>query len=368
MSITKPLPVNIYFVWQWWEKYYQRFHERPSAINMNWLDETYKGRQRFLYDEFGQFGIGQENPVLDGNFVSKVMPFHTMIIAVALGMKVELQNVGGYTWKSMSKKQLKKLKPVNIADTIAGELILRQRQERVVRYGVATQMVDLASVSNNAFMLRGQEFYSDLMINKAFAHHYLEVITETMCMAYKFITDIFGPIEGFPLGNCNVTMMSPELYIEMIRPYDIRCVEYASQLTKKEPSCNLHHCNVKAEPFAEAYSRIPGLHCLQGSHLSDINKIQQMIPGVSFSAMLNPQDLLSKPTGQIETELNRCLAAGADDLAIWDIDPNYNLKRMGDLLYRIGKIAVNNDRKAEFTIIPITWEELDWEFPIYRKR
>jgi len=362
---TNILAVSVYFVWQWWEEHYQKTRGRPDTIDMDWLDETYLGRQCFLHQHLGQSGVGSANPVLDRSFVSRVMPFHTMIVPVILGMEIAIQEIGGYTWKSMPPEQLQKLEPVDIAQTAVGDLIAEQKQERLNRYGLATQMIDLASVSNNAFMLRGVEFYSDLIVDQALAHHYLQVLAETMCMTYRFVTGLFGPIKGFPLGNCNVTMMSPQLYAKMIRQYDIQCVEYAASLAGKPPHCDLHHCDVKTEPFAQAYSEIPGLHSLQGSYESDIAQIQRVLPDVLFSAMISPVDLLNKPAAQLHHDIDHCIAAGANDLAIWNIDPQFGPARVRELFSLITKIAARCGKTAKFTVVPLTWEEMAWEFPTY---
>jgi hypothetical protein len=357
--------VSIYFVWQWWQEHYQKNHGRPDAIDMDWLDESYLGRQNFLYKHFGYLGIGSLEPVLDKIFLSMVMPFHTMLIAVALGMETNIQDVGGYAWKAMSVEQLKILKPVDIADTAIGELIYKHRQQRIDRYGVTTQMIDLASVSNNAFMMRGADFYADLMIEKEFAHHYLGVIKETMCLAYKFISETFSPIDGFPLGNCNVTMMSPALYDEMISQYDIDCVEYAAKISGKGPCCDLHHCDVETEPFAESYSKIPGLRSLQGSYHSDIKKILDVLPETNFSAMISPVEVLNRPITEMLEDVDKCISDGANDLAIWDIDTACGPEKLAEFFEKIIEIAQKYNREASFTFIPFSWEELAWEFPAY---
>jgi hypothetical protein len=293
------------------------------------------------------------------------MPFHTMLIAVALGMETNIQEVGGYAWKAMSIEQLKNLKPVNIADSSIGELIFEHRQQRLNRYGISTQMIDLASVSNNAFMMRGPDFYVDLMVEKEFAHHYLCVIKETMCFAYKFISETFGSIDGFPLGNCNVTMMSPALYDEMICQYDIDCVEYAAKISGKEPCCDLHHCDVKTEPFAESYSKIPGLRSLQGSYHSDIKKILEVLPEIKFSAMISPVELLNRDISEVVKDIDKCIADGANDLAIWDIDTACEPEKLAEYFGNICQVAQKHNKQAAFNIIPFSWEELAWEFPIY---
>ncbi len=360
------LPVSIYFAWQWWEEHYQKYLGRPDDIDMDWLDAHYLGRQRFLYENFGQFDIGQAEPVLHRGFVGKVLPLNTVIIPAVLGMRIATKDIGGYQMLSLSPKQLRRLEPVDIANTAVGEMLIRDRAAKLARYGAITHNIDLGSAANNAFILRGAEFYVDLMIDKDFARHYMDVITETMCLAYRFVGNVFDPIEGFPLANCNVTMISPELYTEMIREYDIRCVEYAATMTGKPPCCDLHHCDVKTEPFAETYAAIPGLRSLQGSHLSDIEHIHRVLPDVSFSAMVNPAGLLNKPASQTHRELDRCIAAGASDLAVWDIDPQITPEKMVGFVDMIKNIAQQYGREAVFSVTPFSWEELDWEFPRYR--
>jgi len=365
---VNPLPVSLYFVWQWWEKHYQAAIGRPDVEDFDWLDATYIDRQKWLHEWFGDFGLGSASPVLELDFVSMILPYHTMIVPVVLGLETGIQEVGGYCWKNMSEQQMRSLVPTDIADTFVADLIYKERQKRIDRYGIGQGMLDLASVSNNGFTLRGPEFYIDLLAEPDFAQDYMHTITETMCLAYKFVSELFGPIEGFPIGNCNVVMMSPELYVDQVRDFDIRCVNYAAEFTGKPACCGLHHCNVPTEPFAQAYSAIPGLRSLQGSHLSDIPEIHSVLPDVKFSAMVNPVDLINKPEGQVRAEIEKCVANGASDLAIWDIDPVCGPKQISRLLGMISEISENYDRQVQFSVIPMSWEELDWEFQIYNRR
>ena len=59
------------------------------------------------------------------------------------------------------------LAPVDLAQSPVGELLLAERERRLARYGRATQMIDLTSPANNAFSLRGTEFYPELFITVA---------------------------------------------------------------------------------------------------------------------------------------------------------------------------------------------------------
>ena len=212
----KPLAISLYCVWQWWEQHYQAAYGRPERIDFDWLDATWLGRMRQLHDWFGDLGIGNPSPTLDTGFVSRLLPYHTMIVPVVLGMPATIQQVGGWQNHPLDAERISNLEPVDLADSPVGELLLAEREQRLRRYGRATQMIDLASPSNNAFSLRGTDFYLDLLADQPLARRYLEVITETMVMAYRFLAAHFGRLESVPLGNCNATMMSPDVYADMV--------------------------------------------------------------------------------------------------------------------------------------------------------
>ena len=168
-NCSRDIPVSIYFTWNWWEEYYQKENGRPERIDFDWLDASYLGRQRLLYKYFGQFGLGSDKPVLDKNVLSMILPLHTVIVPAILGMKPTIKAEGGYHWDSLSKEQMAKLKPIDIADTPIAELLVNERDTRLKRYGRVSHMIDLASVTNNAFLLRGPDLYMDLIISKEFA-------------------------------------------------------------------------------------------------------------------------------------------------------------------------------------------------------
>jgi hypothetical protein len=365
--MTKPLPISLYCVWQWWEQHYQAELGRPNRIDFDWLDATWLGRQRRLYEWFGDLGVGQVEPILDAGFVSLLLPYHTMIVPVLLGMQATIQEVGGWQHHPISEAEAAALKPVDIASSPVGDLLLAEKEKRVARYGIATQMIDLASPANNAFSLRGTEFYLDLLAEPDLARHYLDVITETMIMAYQFIGKHFGTLESVPLGNCNVIMMSPDVYTEMVLPYDIRFIKDAAASQDMPARCDLHHCNVPTESFAKAYHAIPGLRSLQGSIRSDINAIHTEIRDIAFSGMINPVDLLNLPQEKLLADIDRALTCGVNDLALWDVDPAVSPSQLNVFMKDIKNIARNHEREVKFSFIPITWEEMDWEFPKYHK-
>lgn len=364
----QPLPISVYCVWQWWERHYQVDHGRPHRMDLDWLDATYLGRQCRLHEWFGDLGIGQADPVLDEIFVSLLLPYHTMIVPVILGMKATIQELGGWRNHPLDVAAASRLEPVDLAQSPVGELLLADLERREARYGCATQMIDLASPSNNAFSLRGTDFYLDLLADPPLARHYLAVITDTMVTAYRFVGEHFGRLESVPLANCNATMISPAVYAEMVRPYDTRFVQEAAASQGLPPRCDLHHCSVPAEPFAEAYRSIPGLRSLQGAVTSDIRAVRAALPDVAFSGMISPVELLCRPQEDLLADIDRALEDDVSDLALWDVDPEVSPAQLGTFLDELVLRARHHDRDPRFSFIPITWEEMDWEFLRFRPR
>ena len=52
------MPVSLYWVAEWWDRHYHSANARPMVSSQSALEAMYLGRLRFLFDEFGQFGIG----------------------------------------------------------------------------------------------------------------------------------------------------------------------------------------------------------------------------------------------------------------------------------------------------------------------
>jgi hypothetical protein len=129
----------------------------------------------------------------------------------------------------------------------------------------------------------------------------------------------------------------------------------------------VHHCDINTEPFAESYSKIPGLRSLQGSYHSDIKKILGVLPETNFSAMISPIEVLHRPMIEITRYVDKCITDGANDLAIWNIDTACRPEKLVEFFEEISQIAQKHNKEVSFDVIPFSWEELAWEFPVYHQ-
>ncbi len=139
------------------------------------------------------------------------------------------------------------------------------------------------------------------------------------------------------------------------------------EASKQFPSEERYSLTDQIRRSSRAVKAIPGLRSLQGSIRSDINAIHTEIRDIAFSGMINPVDLLNLPQEKLLADIDRALTCGVNDLALWDVDPAVSPSQLNVFMKDIKNVARNHEREVKFSFIPITWEEMDWEFPKYHK-
>jgi len=361
----KELNISVYFMWEWWERYFHSSYKRPEKISEDALDDMYLKRKRFLYDNFGQYGIGEEMPQLDGSFVDIVTRYGMDFIPYLFGAALRVQDAGGWMPEPFEKEILRKMKAVDLKDHPMAEWIIREKEKKIKRYGKASLMIHHEGPTNIAVRMRGEEFYIDLIEDPSFASYLLELVSETMFHIFGFTVKNFETNSAFGLGNCNVTMISPDLYEKVIRPFDIEFSRRSAEISGRYNDLVLHHCDVKVDRFIETYSRIPNIRALQASHDSDIQRVNDIMPEVDFYAMFNPSEISRKTVGEIFCDVDRAVGLGAKELDIWNVDPGVDVKKLTGIFDAIVRSCAGHGVKHRFSVIPFCWDELEWAFPVY---
>ena len=363
--MVKDIGISIYFMWEWWEKHFHNLYPRPQIVCDEELDRLYMGRKKFLYDNFSEFGIGEEIPIMDGKYVNMVLKWGMDFIPFILGAEINCQDAGGYYAQKMNIETIKSLKPIKVADTLAGEWIIRRKEHLQKRYGSAESAMQLEGPTNISVRIRGEEFYMDLMEDEGLARHVLDVVTETISQAYVFLGKEFE-IKDLLIANCNTTLLSPQLYEEVILEYDLKLARISDMITGKANSVRMHHCDVPVDNFIDSYRKIPGINFIEASYSSNIQRVCSEMPGTGFSAMISPVDMIQKPFTRLEEELGNAVNNGADEFDVWNIDPSMDISKVIELFKLLKRCCENNGCKADFNCNPFCWDELEWAFPKYQ--
>ena len=370
--MIKKIPVSIYFMQEWWSKHYHVIHPRPEVVSDDNLEQMSVGRKQFLFEHLGQFGIGEENPKMDGSVAHMVMSWQYELVSFLLGIKFEPIEAGGFnSTRYLNDEEIKELRPIDLAKHPEGAWILKERDRKIKRYGRADYFFDLGSVINHGFYIRGQDIYIDLLINPGLKQHLFEAIIETERMAYRFFREAFPPSqtsnESVPISNCNVVMIAPETYEKEIFPFDTQQCLFLHELTGTAPKVSLHHCDVKVDSFIESYAKLPGISSLQASFESDVAMIKKRLPEISFSAMISPAAMASD-LGLLKKALVKVILDGANNFAIWNIDPVLTPGKVAQLLETVSSACAQAGCQAAMGANHMCWEEREWAFPQYKSQ
>jgi len=368
----RELTVSICFVKEWWDRYFHTHFPRPERISDDALDDMYLSRKRFLFEEFGAFGIGEEHPVMDGRYVSLVLKYGMDLIPYLLGAKLACKDAGGYQPTEFSYEQLRKMEPVDIASHPFAKWILEEKDRKIARYGMAGGFLDYESPINIASRLRGMDFFLDLAEDPAFTQHILNLSLETIKNVVRFACETFPPsqydiIHDFMIGNCSVTMLSPKMYAEAIRPFDTEFARFCGELTKGSADLLLHHCDVEADAFLDAYSVIPNLRKLQASHRTDIAAIARKMPQVAFCAMVSPSEMNNLDSSALTALFERVIRLGGYEVDLWNIDTRTSPAKLREIFDTITVKSKEYNSTVNFDVLPFVWDELEWAYPMYQK-
>jgi hypothetical protein len=363
----KEMPVSLYWVAEWWDRHYHASQPRPAVASQAALEAMYLGRLRFLFEQFASFGMGEERPTLGPGQIATVIRYGNELVPALLGTHYDYADAWGFFPRFRRLEELRDLRPVDIRNHPEGQWLVDRKEEMVRRYGGASQCVDIASVTNHAFRMISQDIYADMLDRPGEVRALFEVILETMRSVYGLLDELFEGMDPVPMGNCNVTMMGPALYEQIVFDFDAQENRFAAERHSVPPRAALHHCDVPVDRFIESYAKLPGLTSLQASFESDVAAVKRRMPGCAFSAMISPRALL-KDLNAMRDTLDRAVAAGADDLAVWNIDPATDPERLRQIFGIIRDVCSHHHRVAQFTPMPLCWEEMEWAHARYQSR
>jgi hypothetical protein len=359
------IPITLSFINKWWSGNYYSSHERPVTPSDDELAKLYLARKRFFFDHFGEFGVGEQEPVPDGRYVCSIMKWCVDFIPYLLGVRLRCIEAGFWQSDPLTRSEIVKLKPVKLVDLPFAEWLVKRKRELIGKYGRAEMGQLIEGSVNAAYRIRGEEFFCDLAADKSFAAQLLDVITETVIMAYQFLAQEFDLNEVF-LANCTNVHIGPEIYADMCLKNDIRIMNQTWKLMSADRFGYLHNCDTSADKFIGLYSQIPHLRKIDASYTTDIRRMKGKNPGTTFTAFINPVVSQMMPLPELKSVLQATILSGADEILFANIDTLTDVHRIRDLLRTITEAAREIGYAAGLTLVPFSEDEIEWAFPMYQ--
>jgi len=275
----------------------ERWHVDPA-----YRAETVERMRAVLADRFPGLCIGQGIPGLAPGNLDGV--HGAVLVAQLFGIPVEYyaDNWPAAKHEFLSEDGIARLDVPVLEDAPVFVQLLEQMDWIAGAFGRIGGYLNWQGVLNNAYRLRGEALFTDLMVNAGLAHHLFEVIAHTMIAGMRYVyarqAKTGVRIQHATLSNCLVNMLSPEQYREHLMPYD-RLVGEAF------PHFGIHNCAWNVDPYIADYGQFPRLGYVDMGLDSDLARAKRCCPEARRALMYTPTDLANKRLDAIRADLVR---------------------------------------------------------------
>jgi len=212
--------------------------------------------------------------------------------------------------------------------------------------GKVVGFMNWQSVVNNAYRLRGEELFPDMISEPDRVKHIFECVTQTMIEGMRRLYDR-QKASGVELGhatisNCLVNLLSPEMYEEFVLPYDRRVAEAFSMI-------GVHNCAWNADPYLPHYAKLPEVAYVDMGLESDLVQARAAFHRARRALMYTPMDVKEKTLPQLTADLERIAREyGPCDIVFADIDRGVPDQRVHDLIDLCSQISDRQVTNSEY--------------------
>ena len=190
------------------------------------------------------------------------------------------------------------------------------------KYGRCSSQQNLGSVINTAIYLRGMELFTDFFERPELVHRLYALITNRMMLAYEYCSQLDGKPADTGVGNCSVCMLSPQIYQDFNRKYDMQIME----LARSKGVCFGIHQDSDVTSFIDAYRPFDYLFGFDIGFDTNIALFRKAFPRIPLNICLYTSFLNDRTPGEIEKDILKLAVDGGDpDLTGFtcvDIDSN----------------------------------------------
>ncbi len=237
----------------------------------------------------------------------------------------------------LSVEQVEKLEPRAVLSGPVVEEIFRQIEVIEGEWGRVGGYLNWQGVLNNAFNLRGQELFLDMVDRPELARRFFQVITEVMIGLAQSVQER-QRASGFQVNqlgvsNCVMNMISPGQYRELLQPQDRRIAESFERF-------GVHTCNWNVTPYIEALSELPRLGYLDMGMMSDLKRVKETFPDTYRAVMYSPVKLQEASLAEIRSDMEKIhRELGPCDVVMADVQASTPDRRVNELLEICAAVA-----------------------------
>jgi len=276
--------------------------------------------RKALYDHFGEYGIGEKNPVKRPLLGTDLLAAGYLLSELmGCGIVYEADNSPQVICRNLDEDEIEEVTAPDLECSDVWKRTQKQIDYMLDKYGRVETYVNLQGIQNIAMDLMGQEVMVAYYTAEDEVNGLLSEITKmSIDVGRKFkalSNDISGGVtaivrqtrpEVYLTSNCSVEMVSNDLYEKFLLPYD-------QQMADAFGSFGVHHCGKSMEHVVEGYSKIKGLDFAEVGAFSDMKAVRRALPSVFLNARYSPVRLMNATGEEVMEEVRALVEDGAEN-------------------------------------------------------
>ena len=244
----------------------------------------------------------------------------------------------------LSDKEIDDLEPADLDTNPFFGQLMEQMDWIAESEGRIEGFVNWQGVLNNAYRLRGERLFTDMIDQPKRCLRLFDCICTTMIEAAERLhgrqRQSGVTADFFTVSNCLVNMVSGEQYRDMLLPLDRRIAEAFGCI-------GIHNCAWNADAYIDAYATIPHVGYIDMGLDSNLARARAVFGDARRALMYTPGDLANKSLDAIRLDVGRIASEYAPcDIVLADIDAGTPDERILEFLQFCDQI--NQTVKKEY--------------------
>lgn len=258
--------------------------------------------------------------------------YGALLVAGIYGVPIQYQDVD-WPWSQhgqfLDDEAADNLEPPDLDHNPFWDAFMGQLDAIEKLQGRIEGFMNWQGVVNSSYRLRGEELFTDMIIEPDRVKRIFDCVTETMIdgMRRLYARQKQSGVEltHCTISNCMVNLLSPDQYEEFVLPRDRRLAEAFSMV-------GVHNCAWNADAYVPHYATLPRVAYIDMGMESDLVEAKRAFPAGRRALMYTPMDLKEKALEEIEGDLDRIAREyGPCDLVCADIESGTPDQRILDL-------------------------------------
>jgi len=292
----------------------EQFHSDPA-----YRRECVLSMRKILRTRFPGAGIGEiDRPDAPLDLLTGTYGACSVAAIYGVPLLYTSDNWPNCAHEYLSDEQLARLEPPELDGNPHFEQLLEQVEWIAREEGCVEGFINWQGVLNNAHRLRGEQLFIDMLVEPEKALHLFACVAETMIHGIRCLHDFQRSSRVdhrfITVSNCLVNMVSPEIYRELLLPFD-------KKIAKVYGCIGIHNCAWNATPYLDAYAEVPGVGYIDMGLDSDLVRARELFPDARRALMYTPMHLADKPDGELREDIERVAREYAPcDVIVADIE------------------------------------------------